>query len=133
MLAIGKILATILSGPIVSGVLEAYKAKLAAGTSADSIAGGLAARELDVQNREAELQTQLRIAQIGKWYEPEHIIGYTMAVYLAKVYLWDAALHLGSTDEVRGAGGAVLGLVVVFYFGKRGIENVARIIGSFRK
>jgi hypothetical protein len=41
---------------------------------------------------------------------------------------FDAAFGLGSTDAVKGNVGDWAGLIVTFYFGKRGIENVVRIM-----
>lgn len=121
-------LASFLGGPVISGLINAYKARLEAGNTSDRIAADLAARELAVQQTEVEAQAQLKIAEIGHWYEPEKLFAYVLLVYFAKVYVWDAALHLGSTDAVHGATADWAGLIMMFYFGKRGIENVARII-----
>jgi hypothetical protein len=118
----------LLGGPFATAAVNAYKAKLDADNNADKIAAELAGRELAMQTREIELQTQLRIAQIGKWYEPEHLIGYAVAFIIGKVLIWDMCLGLGSTPEPRGWIASVTNLVVMFYFGKRGIENVARIL-----
>jgi hypothetical protein len=117
--------------PIVTGLINAYKGKLAAGNTSESIAADLAGRELVVQQREGELQTQLRIAEIGHWYEPEHLFGYVMVIYFAKVVLWDkvlGALTGGSTDALTGESATWAGMIMLFYFGKRGFENVARIL-----
>jgi hypothetical protein len=38
------------------------------------------------------LQAELRKAQIGHWYEPEHLFGYVMVIYFAKI-----------VDEMKGA------------------------------
>ena len=125
--------ATILSfigGPIVDGAIKAYSAKLAAGNTTDKIAADLAVRELDVQAAEVQAQSALKIAEVGHWYEPEKLFAYTLWVYFTKVYLYDAAFGLGSTDAVRGDVAMWGALIISFYFGKRGIENVARIVGG---
>jgi hypothetical protein len=121
-------LGNLLGGPFVTAALDAYKAKLTAENSQEKIAADLASRELDLQTREEELQTQLRIAQIGRWYEPEHLFGYTLWIYFAKVVILDKVLGLGSTDLLSGPVGQWAGLIIVTYFGKRGFENVARIL-----
>jgi hypothetical protein len=121
-------LASFLGGPVISGLINAYKAKLAAGNTTEKIAADLAARELAVQQTEIQAQTQLRVAQIGKWYEPEHLIGYFLAFYIGKVIVWDKVLGLGSTDPITGDVGTWAGMIMLFYFGKRGVENVARIL-----
>ncbi len=128
MTAVLSWLASFLSGPIVGAVIDGYKAKLAAGNDKDRIAADLAARELDVQRAEIEAQNALRIAQIGKWYEPEKIIGYSVAFTVAKVLVWDICLGWGTTPEPRGWIANVTLTVIAFYFGKRTFENVAKII-----
>lgn len=121
-------LASFLSGPIIKGALDAYKSKLASGNTSERIAADLAGRELVAQQAEIQAQTQLRIAQIGKWSEPEHLAGYIFVAYIAKVVVWDSMLGLGSTPPIKGAVGDWMALIAVFLFGKRGIENVARIL-----
>lgn len=115
-------------GPVIKGAVDAYKAKLEAGNNADRIAADLAARELEVQRRETEVQNEYKIAMLGHWYEPVNLFGYILVFYIGKVMIWDAALGWGSTDAVRGAVGEWAGLIMVFFVGKRGIENVARIL-----
>lgn len=118
----------LLGGPFAKAALDAYRAKLDRENSSEKIAADLAARELAVQQTEIQAQTQLRMAQIGKWYEPEHLAAYIFVAYLAKVVVYDVMLGLGSTDPIRGNVGEWMGMIAVFLFGKRGIENVARIL-----
>ncbi len=128
MAAIFSWLASLLTGPLLNSALDAYKAKLAAGTSSESLAADLAAKEVSLQQRELELQTQYRIAALGRWYEPDKLMGYTVAVYLAKLLIWDKMFGMGRTDPLVGWVETTANLIVAFYFGKRTFENVARII-----
>lgn len=121
-------LAQLIGGPIISGLIGGYKAKLAAGNTSERIAADLAEREIGIQSREAELQTQLRIAQVGHWYEPEHLMGYIATFYLGKLVVWDTMLGLGSTLPLHGWADVTLTAIVAMYFGKRGFENIARIL-----
>lgn len=121
-------LASLITGPLLNKALDAYKAKLSAGNDADKIAADLATRELAVQQRETELQTQYRIASLGRWYEPDKLMGYAVAVYVGKLLIYDKVLGLGSTDPLGGWIETTANLIVAFYFAKRGFENVARII-----
>lgn len=124
-------LASFLSGPIINGAIGAYKAKLEAGNTAARIDADIVGRELDVQKREIEVQSQLKIAEIGKWYEPSHLFAYIMVIFFAKVIIWDKVLGDltgGRTDPLTGDVAAWAGMVFTFYLGKRGIENVARIL-----
>lgn len=125
-------LASLITGPIISGVIDGYKAKLAAGNTTDRIAADLAARELEVQRREIEVQGEYRRALIGHWYEPTNLFGYTMVIYFGKIILWDKVLGWGVTDSITGQGAEWAGWIMIFYVGKRGFENVAAILKSKR-
>ena len=45
-----------------------------------------------------------------------------------KLLIYDKILGLGSTDALAGWASTTANLIVMFYFGKRTFENVARII-----
>ena len=121
-------LASFLGGPVINGLIGAYKAKLASDNTADKIAADLAARELAVQQAEIQVQAQLKVAEVGHPWEVEKLFGYVTFAFYAKCLIWDAMLHLGSTDALRGTVAEWSGYVIMFYFGKRGLENVARIL-----
>ncbi len=128
MTAIFTWLASLITGPLLNKALDAYKAKLSAGNDADKIAADLATRELAVQQREIEVQSEYRIASLGRWHEPDKLMGYAVAVYVGKLLIYDKVLGLGSTDPLGGWIETTANLVVASYFAKRGFENVARII-----
>ncbi|TXH33799.1 MAG: hypothetical protein E6Q98_20725 [Rhodospirillaceae bacterium] len=117
-----------LGGPVIKGLIEAYKAKIDAGTKDNKIAADLAAGEIAAQTAEMQEHTRYRIAELGYWYEPDKLMGYAVAFYIAKILIWDKVLGLGSTDPLGGWIETTANLVVSFYFAKRGFENVARII-----
>jgi hypothetical protein len=121
-------LASFLTGPLLKSGVDVWKAKIQASTDQEKLAVDLAGRELIVQQRELELQTQYRIAELGRWYEPDKLMGYFVAIYFGKLLIWDKVLALGSTDPLAGFASTTANLIVGFYFAKRGIENVARII-----
>jgi hypothetical protein len=126
--ALAKWIAGFVTGPIFDDLLKGYQAKLAAGNTSESIAAGLAAKELALQQRELELQTQIRIAEIGHPWEPDKLMGYCVAIYLAKLLIYDKVLGLGTTDGLAGFASTTSNLIVASYFAKRGFENVARIV-----
>jgi hypothetical protein len=121
-------------GKVVSGIVEGYKAKLEAGNDSARIAADLAGRELLVQQREMEVQTQLRIAQTGRWYIPENLFAYVLVVYFGKCILFDKVIgslfgkDIFLTDPIQGDLLKWAGMIMLFLFGKRGFENIARII-----
>lgn len=117
-----------LGGPVVKGLIDAYKAKLASGNTSEKIAADLAAGEIVAQTAEAQAQTQLKIAEIGHPWEPEKLAFYVTLIFYAKCVLWDKVLGLGSTDPLKADISTWAGMIMGFYFGKRTFENVARII-----
>lgn len=117
-----------LGGPIVGNLLEAYKAKIAIDGDIDKARVDLAGKELLIQTREAELRSQERIALHGRPWEPVNIMLYALAFYIAKIYVYDAALGLGTSDPVGGNVGEWGMMIMAFAVGKRGIENVVRIL-----
>lgn len=117
-----------LGGPVIKALIEAYSAKLKAGNVEAKIAADLAASEIAAQTAETNAVMQYRIVELGRWYEPDKLMGYCVALYFAKLLVWDKVLGLGSTDALAGFAAITANLVVSFYFAKRGFENVARII-----
>lgn len=117
-----------LGGPVVKALIEAYSAKLKAENLDTRIAADLAASEIASQTAETNAVMQYRIAEIGHWHEPDKLMGYCVALYFAKLLVWDKVLGFGSTDALAGFAAITANLVVSFYFAKRGFENVARII-----
>lgn len=117
-----------LGGPVVKALIDAYGAKLKAENVDTKIAADLAAGEIASQTAETKAVMQYRIAEIGHWYEPDKLMGYCVAIYFAKLLVWDKVLGIGSTDALAGFAAITANLVVSFYFAKRGFENVARII-----
>jgi hypothetical protein len=122
-------LAGILGGPIVNGLIAAYKAKLDAGNTEDRIAADLAAKDLELQGRERELNVQQNIADGGRWWTaaPRAIVCWAMAIFIAKVVIWDTVLGWGVTSALKGIVADAFQAVIVMWFGGRTIEKVARI------
>lgn len=122
-----------LGGPVVKGLIDAYQLHLTATTTDKQTASDLAGKEIAAQTAENNAIYNLRIAQIGHPFEPEKIAMYITLIFYGKVMIWDKCLGLGSTDEVTGASAVWAGLIMSFYFAKRGAENVTRIITAIRK
>lgn len=131
MFAFASMIFSFLGGPVAKALVSAYQAHLTATTTEASIAADLAGKEIASQQAEIQAQTQLKIAEIGHFWEPEKLAFYVTLIFYAKVMIWDKVLgnitH-GNTDPVTGAAGVWAGLIMSFYFAKRGFENVARII-----
>jgi len=117
-----------LGGPVISGLIKAYQAKLAADNTSEKTAADLAANEIAAQTAQANLNAQLKTAEIGHPWEPEKLAFYICLFFFAKCVIWDTVLGLGSTPPLKGDVSTWAGLVMSFYFTKRGFENVARIL-----
>ena len=123
-------LGNLLGGPFAKAALDAYRAKLAAGNTSERITAELASRELEVEQRERELATQLVISEQGRWYTalPRPLFAFAFVVYAWKVVVWDKVLGLGATGALPDEMGQWAMIVLTAYFGGRSIEKVARIL-----
>jgi hypothetical protein len=132
MFAFASLIFQFLGGPVAKGLIEAYNAHLKATTTDKQTAANLAAQEIAAQTAETQSITSLKIAQIGHPWEPEKLAMYITLVYYAKCVIWDKVLGLGTTDAVTGPIAVWAGLIMSWYFAKRGAENVTTIIKAFR-
>jgi hypothetical protein len=125
-----KWLASFLTGPIINGAIEAYKARLAATNTQDRIAADLAAKELEAEVEARKMAKAVVIAEQGRWYTAaiRPLLALPVIIFLWKVIVWDKVLGLGSTDEITGMAADWCGLIVTAYVGGRSIEKVARIL-----
>ncbi len=114
--------------PLLGQLLAAYNTHVQAGVTDKQTAAELAGKEIAAQTAETSAITQYRIAEIGHWYEPDKIMGYAVAFLFAKIVVWDICLGLGVTNLHDGWMISTANLIVMFYFGKRGLENVATIL-----
>lgn len=123
------ILAKLLTGPIITGAIEAYKAKLAAGSNQDTLAADLAGKDLELQAKERALNVQVANIDSGSFWTaaPRAIVCWSLALYVAKVVVFDTMLGLGSTFALKGVMAEAFSTVLCFWFGGRTLEKVARI------
>lgn len=122
-------LASFLSGPVVNGLIGAYKAKLDASNKTDALAADLAAKEIagEVALRQQEASI---IRQEQGWWVTALIRPLWTApfiIYTWKIVVWDIVLKMGSTDPVRGDLATLMMIIAGAYFGGRSIEKAARI------
>ncbi len=128
-------LASLVTGPIIKGALDAYRAKLDAGNTRERIAADLAARELDVTKREQELRAQVIIAEQGHWFTRSVRPLWTLpfVLWTWKVVVWDKVLAGwtgGSTDALDGQIGVLCTTVAGAYFVGRSAETITRILAK---
>jgi hypothetical protein len=61
-------LASLIDGPVITGLINAYKAKLDAANSQDRIAADLAAKEIEAEIEARKQASAIIIAEQGRWY-----------------------------------------------------------------
>jgi hypothetical protein len=122
---IGGPIATALS----SGLLDAYKAKLASVNTEDKLAVELAIKEIEAEIEARNNAKAIILAEQGSWFTrlPRAIVQYSFAVFVAKVVVYDKVLALGSTDALGGDIAQWAGMLMAMWFGGRTIEKVAQI------
>lgn len=128
-------LGNLLGGPFAKAAVDAYRAKLGAENTHEKIAADLKAREIDLDQREADLNAQTVRAEQGnwatRWVRPAWAAPFV--IYTWKVVVWDKVLGAwthGSTDPLTGAVAALMTTIAIAYFGARGLQYVVR---EFRK
>jgi hypothetical protein len=122
-------LASLIGGPVVSGLINAYKAKLDSANTQDRIAVDLAAKEIEAEIAARKQASAIIIAEQGRWYTAiiRPLLAAPVIIYLWKVIVWDKVLGLGTTDPITGMIADWTGMILTAYVGGRSIEKVARI------
>jgi len=122
-------LASLIGGPVVTGLINAYKAKLDAANTQDRTAADLAAKEIEAEIDARRQTSAIIIAEQGRWYTAiiRPLLAAPVIIYLWKVVVWDKVLGLGATDPITGMAADWSGLIITAYVGGRSIEKVARI------
>ena len=123
-------LASFLAGPVVNGLIGAYKAKLDAANSAGAQAADLAAKAIAAEIEARKSANAVIIAEQGRWYTAviRPLLALPVIIYLWKVIVWDKVLGLGTTDAIGGDVGIWAGTIVTTYVGGRSLEKIARTI-----
>ncbi len=117
-------------GQAFSSFVEAYKAKLTSENTADQIAATLAAKELELEQRQAELNNQIIISEEGRWWTalPRAVVCYSFAIYVFYIVVINKTLGWGSAPPLTGDVEIWGTWVMSMWFGGRTLEKVARII-----
>lgn len=96
---------------IARALQQAYSDKQNATTEQERIAA-------DERIRLLEVQAGLIAGKQGNWFVvlPQWVMGMSLAIYVAKVFVWDYALGLGVTGELKGNTWAIASIVLGGYF-----------------
>jgi hypothetical protein len=123
-------------GPVINGLLTAQKQKLDAIGSHEAVTADLAKRSFDLDQREAEINASMVIAEQGNWItrSVRPMFALPFIIFCWKVVVWDKVLGLGTTDPLDPKMWGVFMAVVIAYMGGRSAERVAdKLSGIFKR
>ena len=118
-----------LGGPVISGLISAYKARLAATDTQDQMALALLQKEVEADIAARAEATKLLIAEQGRWYTAivRPLFAAPFIVFGFKVVIWDKVFGWGVTDRLDPNMWGVFQTIIVSYFGASAVERVAKI------
>jgi chitodextrinase len=127
-------LASFLAGPVVNGLIGAYKAKLEAANTEGAQAAELAAKAIAAEIEARKSAQAIIIAEQGRWWTalPRAIVQWSFAVFVAKCVVWDTVLAWGTTEPLGGDIATWAGWVMALWFGGRSLEKIATTIWGRR-
>lgn len=119
-------LASFLSGPLINGLISAYKAKLDSVNTTDAHALELAKADLLAQ---IEARKQATILAGNTWINvAQAAFVWLCFIYTGKIVVYDVMLGLGTTEPIRGAVAVWLGMAMSFAFGGAIISGVVSTV-----
>jgi hypothetical protein len=94
-------LASLIGGPVTTGLINAYKVKLDAANSQDRMAVDLAVKEIEAEIEARKEASVIIIAEQGRWYTAiiRPLLAFPIIIYFWKVSVWDKVFGLGTTDH----------------------------------
>lgn len=118
-----------LGGPVITGLINAYSAHLKAQSADAATAANLAGKEIAAETAEVQPATQLKLAKTRPSLGSQRSSPFTSRFcFMRNGSCEDTILGLGSTAALKGDVSIWAGMIMRFYFTKRGFGNVAGII-----
>jgi len=116
-------------GPIIKGLLDAYKLRIQAKSSEDQMALDLLTKEVDADIAARAEATKLLIAEQGRWYTAiiRPLFALPFLIFSFKIIVWDKVLGWGTTDALDPNFWNVFQTIIISYFGASAVERVSRI------
>jgi hypothetical protein len=104
-----------LGGPVISGLLSAYKQRLASINTQDQMALDLLQKEVEADIAARAEATKLLIAEQGHWYTAiiRPLFAMPFIVFSFKIVVWDKVLGLGVTDALDANFWSVFQTIVI--------------------
>ena len=116
-------------GPVINGLIAAYRERLAATNTQDHMALDLLQAEIQAEIAARAEANKLIIAEQGHWYTAmiRPLFALPFIIFAFKIIVFDKVLHLGVTDALDPKMWGVFQTIVVSYFGATAIERVAKV------
>jgi hypothetical protein len=136
---LAKLLVGSALSPIINAALGWQKQKLDAAGSHEARVAELAQQEIALDQREAEVNASIIVAEQGNWVTRSirPIFGLAAGILTWKILVWDLAFGQwthGSTDKLSPQAYWLLTTIVIAYMGGRSAEKIAdKIAGAFKK
>jgi len=139
----GKLLAAPVIGailqPLINGALTGYKDHLDAIGSHEAAVAELAQKSIALDQREAEVNAAVVIAEQGNWItrSVRPMMALPVIFIIWKLLIWDKALGQwthGTTDALDPKLWGLMMAIVISYMGGRTLEKTAdKLAGIFKK
>lgn len=115
-----------LGGPVINGLIGAYKAKLDSVNTQDAHAIDLAKADLMAQieaRKEATALAGNRFAALI-----QSLFGLIVVMYVGKVVIWDTMLGWGSTPAIHGDVATWMSVIISFFMGGQIVSSVVNTV-----
>lgn len=122
-----------LGGPVVNGLIEAYKAKLANEDQAGQQAVEVAKEALVAEVQARAEANKVIMAEQGRWYTalPRWAVEVSFAAYVFKCVMWDTVLGWGSTPAIGGDLATWGGWLMAMWFGGLQVKTTIAAVRSW--
>lgn len=124
-----SLILSFIGGPVINGLISAYRERLAATNTQDHMALDLLQTEIAAEIAARAEANKLIIAEQGHWYTAmiRPLFAMPFVIFTFKVVVWDKVLGLGVTDHIDPNMWGVFQTIVISYFGATAVERVSRI------
>lgn len=124
-----SLILSFIGGPVINGLIAAYRERLAATNTQDHMALDLLQAEIAAEIAARAEANKLIIAEQGHWYTAmiRPLFAMPFVIFTFKVVVWDKVLGLGVTDHIDPNMWGVFQTIVISYFGATAVERVSRI------
>lgn len=125
-----------LGGPLINGLVAAYRERLAAMTTQDRTAAELGIKAIEAEIAARQDARAIIIAEQGRWWTalPRALVQWAAAIFFVKCVVWDTVLGWGTTPALGGDVANTYGLIMAMWFGGRTLEKITgTIAGRFGK